>query len=194
MKVVVGISGASGAPYARRLVGLLQESRSVDTLAVVLSRTAEEVWRHECGGTPRDMPVPIYAGRDYSAPFASGSSGFDALVVIPASMSVVARVAHGISDDLLTRTADVMLKERRKLVLVPRESPYSSIHLTNMLALSQAGATILPASPSFYGHPQTMEQLLDTVLSRVLDHLGVANELSTRWGSGATGESYGGDA
>jgi 4-hydroxy-3-polyprenylbenzoate decarboxylase len=104
------------------------------------------------------------------------------MVVLPASMSSVARIAHGISDDLLTRTADVMLKERRRLVLVPREAPYSAIHLENMLALTRAGALILPASPSFYGRPTTLQDAIDSVLARVLDHLELPHPLGQRWG------------
>jgi 4-hydroxy-3-polyprenylbenzoate decarboxylase len=181
---VIGISGASGAPYAERLVRVLSGSDfgAPVELSLVLSRTAEIVWRHECGGSPRDLGLPVYDGRDYAAPFASGSSAADAMAVVPASMSSIARIAHGISDDLLTRAADVMLKERRPLVLVPREAPYSSIHLENMLAVTRAGAIVVPASPSFYGRPATLEDALDSVLARVLDHLGLPNALSRRWG------------
>lgn len=183
-RIVIGISGASGAPYARRLVEILTRSELGYelTLSLVLSRTAEQVWRHECGGSPSDLRLPTYADRDYSAPFASGSSAPDAMVVVPASMSSIARIAHGISDDLLTRAADVVLKERRTLVLVPREAPYSAIHLENMLSLTRAGAVIVPASPSFYGRPITLEDALDSVLARVLDQLGLPNALSKRWG------------
>jgi 4-hydroxy-3-polyprenylbenzoate decarboxylase len=183
-RIVVAISGASGAPYAERLVRVLRASDFADSLEItlVLSRTAEQVWRHECGGSPRDLGLPTYGARDYSAPCASGSSAPDAMVVIPASMSTAARIAHGISDDLLTRAADVMLKERKRLVLVPREAPYSAIHLENMLALTRAGAVIIPASPSFYGRPQTLQDAIDSVLSRVLDHLGLPNALQKRWG------------
>jgi 4-hydroxy-3-polyprenylbenzoate decarboxylase len=183
--LVIGISGASGAPYAKRLLQLLRTSKFERPLdvAVVLSRTAEEVWRHECGGSPRDAGYPTYGGRDYAAPFASGSSATDAMAVVPASMSCVARIAHGISDDLLTRAADVVLKERRRLVLVPRETPLSVIHLDNMLAVTRAGAVVLPASPSFYGHPRTIEDAIDTVLARVLDHIGLPNALQKRWGA-----------
>ena len=183
-RLVIGISGASGAPYARRLLRILSSSdfgAPVD-VSLVLSRTAETVWRHECGGSPRDLGLPVFGGRDYAAPFASGSSAADAMAVVPASMSCVARIAHGISDDLLTRAADVMLKERRPLVLVPREAPYSAIHLENMLAVTRAGAIVVPASPSFYGRPETIEDALDSVLARVLDHLGLPNALSRRWG------------
>jgi flavin prenyltransferase len=183
-RIVIGISGASGAPYAQRLLGLLARGGFGVRLelAVVLSRTAEIVWAHEVSGSPRDLGLPTYEGRDYAAPFASGSSAADAMAVVPASMSSIARIAHGISDDLLTRTADVMLKERRPLVLVPREAPYSAIHLENMLAVTRAGAVVIPASPSFYGRPATLEDALDSVLARVLDHLGLPNALSRRWG------------
>ena len=192
-RLVIGLSGASGAPYARRLLEVLRRSdfgQSVE-LALVLSRTAETVWEHECGVSPRALGLPVYDGRDYAAPFASGSAGFDAMAVVPASMSCIARIAHGISDDLLTRAADVMLKERRTLVLVPREAPFSSIHLENMLAATRAGAVVIPASPSFYGRPQTLEDAIDSVLSRVLDHLGLPNALTRRWGEDVTLEEDG---
>lgn len=182
MKLVVGISGASGAPYARRLLSHLRTVAGIE-VQVVLSRTAEQVWSHECGGHPRELDFPTFGGRDYGAACASGSGGFEAMIVIPASMSVIARVAHGISDDLLTRAADVMLKERRPLLLVPREAPLSSIHLENMLSVTRAGAMILPASPSFYGRPTSVEEMLDTVVARALSHVGIDSELSQRWGS-----------
>jgi 4-hydroxy-3-polyprenylbenzoate decarboxylase len=187
-RLVIAISGASGAPYARRLVHVLRKSEATRKLpiALVLSRTAEQVYMHECEEPTSALGLPTFDGRDYSAPFASGSSAADAMVVIPASMSCVARIAHGISDDLLTRTADVMLKERKKLVLVPREAPYSSIHLENMLAVTRAGALVLPASPSFYGRPATLEEAMDSVLARVLDHLGLPSALSRRWGTDVT--------
>ena len=183
-RIVLGLSGASGAPYARRLIEVLQRSDFGSTLelSLVLSRTAETVWQHECGLSPRALGLPCYDGRDYAAPFASGSSAPDAMAIVPASMSSIARIAHGISDDLLTRAADVMLKERRPLVVMPREAPYSAIHLENMLALTRAGALVVPASPSFYGRPQTLQDAIDSVLARVLDHLGLPNALSRRWG------------
>lgn len=187
MKLVFGISGASGAPYARRM---LQHLRALPPAAamhveLVLSRTAEQVWQLECGGSPRELGFPCYGGRDYEAPCASGSARYDAMLILPASMSCVARIAHGISDDLLTRAADVSLKERRKLIVVPREAPYSAVHLENMLALTRAGALVMPASPAFYARPKTLEQALDTVLARILDHLGIAHQLMKRWGDPA---------
>lgn len=187
MKLVLGISGASGAPYAQRLLTHLAElpPSAAPTVELVLSRTAEQVWELECGGSPRALGFPVYGARDYTAPFASGSARYDAMVVLPASMSCVARIAHGISDDLLTRAADVMLKERKKLILCPREAPLSAIHLENLLTVARAGALVIPAAPSFYSRPRSLEQLLDTVLARVLDHLDIPHNLSARWGESA---------
>jgi 4-hydroxy-3-polyprenylbenzoate decarboxylase len=140
--------------------------------------------RLECGGDMREeVGVRVWGGRDYSAPFASGSAGWHAMVVVPCSMSTVAKVAHGISDTLLTRAADVMLKERRPLILVPRETPLSLVHLENLTQVTRAGALVLPAMPSFYGKPQSLADLVDTVVGRTLDHLGVAHTLSHRWGT-----------
>ncbi len=186
-KIVVGITGASGAPYAKRLLSFL--SHRVRTagdieVGVCLSSTAPEVWALECGGDLREeIDLPIYGMRDYKAPFASGSAGWDAMAIVPCSMGTCARVAHGISDTLLTRAADVMIKERRPLVLVPRETPLSVIHLENLTALARVGATILPAMPSFYGKPEGIDGLLDTVVGRVLDHLGLEHDLLKRWGT-----------
>ena len=185
-KIVVGITGASGAPYAKRLLEALvrrrREANDVE-LACVLSATAPEVWALECGGHPEDLGVPIFGGRDYRAPFASGSAGWDAMVVVPCSMSTCGRVAHGISDTLLTRAADVMLKERRTLILVPRETPMSVIHLENLLLLARAGAVVMPAAPSFYAKPSSVDAVVDTVVHRVLDHLSLPASDARRWGS-----------
>jgi 4-hydroxy-3-polyprenylbenzoate decarboxylase len=185
-KIVVGITGASGAPYARRLLGLLEERASTKgdvEVGVCLSATAAEVWKVECGGDIREaIRFPTWGMRDYGAPFASGSAGWHAMAIVPCSMGTVGRIAHGISDTLLTRAADVMLKERRTLVVVPRESPLSVIHLENLTALARAGALVLPAMPAFYGRPETLEQAIDTVVARLFDHLGLENELVTRWG------------
>ena len=190
-RIVVGISGASGAPYAERLLTVLTSDplRERVQLAIVLSSTAQEVWAHECTRELASFGVPVYGGRDYRAPFASGSSAPDAMVVVPASMSSIARIAQGISDNLLTRAADVALKERKKLIVVPRETPYSEIHLKNMLELTRAGALIMPASPSFYGRPESVNDLLDTVVGRLCDHLGLAHALTRRWGENLTLES-----
>jgi 4-hydroxy-3-polyprenylbenzoate decarboxylase len=182
-KVVVGVTGASGAPYARRLLSLLREA-DVE-LGCVLSRTARQVWALECGGAPEDLGITVHPSDSYAAPFASGSAGWNAMVVVPCSMGTLSRIAHGTSESLLTRAADVMLKERRTLILVPRETPMSTIHLENMLTVARAGALVLPACPTFYGRPQTLADVVDTVVARVLDQLGIPHDLATRWGSGS---------
>jgi 4-hydroxy-3-polyprenylbenzoate decarboxylase len=185
-KIVVGITGASGAPYAKRCLAWLSElaARGEVELGVCASPTAAEVWALECGGDLREESgVPLWGSRDFKAPFASGSAGWHAMLVVPCSMGTVARIAHGISDSLLTRAADVMLKERRTLVVVPRETPLSVVHLENLLALARAGALVLPAMPSFYGRPESTEALLDTVVGRIMDHLGVSAPPLRRWGT-----------
>ena len=190
-KIVIGITGASGAPYARRLVrwlGARSRERGDVELGVCVSATASEVWALECGGALREeVGARVWGVRDFKAPFASGSAGWDAMAIVPCSMGTCARIAHGVSDTLLTRAADVMLKERRSLVVVPRETPLSVIHLENLTALARAGAVVIPAMPSFYGQPASIEQLLDTVVGRVLDHLGVDHDLVRRWGEERAG-------
>ena len=153
---------------------------------VVFSTAAKQVWATEIGTNPKEIPFPVWDARDFNAPFASGSAGFGAMVVIPCSMGGLARIAHGLSEDLIGRAADVMLKERRKLILVARDTPLSLIHLENMATVTRAGALVLPAAPSFYGRPQTIEDLLDTVVGRVLDHVGLPRRVGPRWGEEAT--------
>ncbi len=192
LKLVVAIGGASGAPYAQRLLAALAAAPlGAVSPAVVMSPTARQVWSHECPGawTGTREPVdirgfgfPVFDHRDFNAPFASGSAGWQAMVIIPCSMGALARIAHGMSQDLIGRAADVMLKERRKLVLVAREAPLSLIHLDNMRAVTLAGAVVLPAAPSFYGRPRGVDDLLDTVVGRVLDHLGLPITAGPRWG------------
>jgi flavin prenyltransferase len=184
MKLVVAVGGASGSIYAKRLLDTLAPSAAQGQieLGLVFTNAGNEVWNHEIGAVP-DYPFKRYGLRDFRAPFASGSAGWEAMVVIPCSTGGLARIAHGISDDLVGRAADVMLKERRKLVLVVRETPLSTVHLENMLAVTRAGAVVLPAAPSFYSKPATIEALLDTVVGRVLDQLGLPNHLQPRWGA-----------
>jgi 4-hydroxy-3-polyprenylbenzoate decarboxylase len=182
LKLVVAVGGASGAPYARRFLDALTQCEGVEP-HVVFSNAAKQVWAAECGELSHP-PFPVWKTHDFTAPFASGSAGFGAMVVIPCSMGGLARIAHGISEDLIGRAADVMLKERRKLVLVARETPLSEIHLSNMLAATRAGAVVLPAMPSFYGRPNTVDELLDTVVGRVLDQLGLPLRRGPRWGGG----------
>jgi len=183
MKLVVAIGGASGSIYAKRLLDAIVPMAPDVEVGLVVTQSGAEVWAHEIGEFPA-YPFKRYGLRDFRAPFASGSAGWDAMVVVPCSTGGLARIAHGISDDLVGRAADVMLKERRRLVLVVRETPLSQIHLENMLAVARAGAVILPASPSFYSRPATTDALLDTVVGRVLDQLGLDNRLAPRWGEG----------
>jgi 4-hydroxy-3-polyprenylbenzoate decarboxylase len=183
VKVVVAVGGASGSVYAKRLLDALVPLASTVEVGLVFTQSGNEVWAHEIGEVPA-YPFKKYGLRDFRAPFASGSAGWDAMVVIPCSTGGLARIAHGISDDLVGRAADVMMKERRKLVLVVRETPLSAIHLENMLTVTRAGAVVLPASPSFYSKPATLDSLLDTVVGRVLDQLGLPNTLMPRWGEG----------
>jgi 4-hydroxy-3-polyprenylbenzoate decarboxylase len=183
LKLVVAVGGASGAPYARRLLTVLStQPRDAVETHLVFSKAAHQVWAEEIGTPTADLPFKKWDARDFGAPFASGSAGFGAMVVIPCSMGGLARIAHGVSEDLIGRAADVMLKERRKLILVARDTPLSLIHLENMAAVTRAGALVLPAMPSFYGRPRTVEELLDTVVGRVLDHLGLPIKLGPRWG------------
>jgi 4-hydroxy-3-polyprenylbenzoate decarboxylase len=182
VKLVVAVGGASGSIYARRLLDALIPLADTVEVGLVLTQSGQEVWAHEIGEIPA-YPFKRYGLRDFRAPFASGSAGWDAMVVIPCSTGGLARIAHGISDDLVGRGADVMLKERRRLVLVVRETPLSTVHLENMLAVTRAGAIVLPASPSFYSKPATIEAVLDTVVGRVLDQLGLPNTLAPRWGT-----------
>ena len=180
MKILVAITGASGALYAQRLLDNLDPGQH--EIHVVLSRYAPAVIAEEL---PDGLRLPAGAVshnlKSMNAPFASGSSAPDAMVIIPCSMGTLGRIAHGYSEDVLLRAADVVLKERKKLILVPRETPLNLIHVKNFELLIQAGATILPANPSFYTRPQNVEQVVDTVVARVLDHLGVAHKLVARW-------------
>ncbi len=189
-KIVVAVGGASGSIYAQRLLASLAALRDQGQpleVAVCFSGAGEQVWRHEIGEAPV-LPFRRYDLRDFHAPFASGSAGWDAMVVVPCSSGGLARIAHGISDDLIGRAADVMLKERRPLVLVFRETPLSLVHLENMVAATRAGALVLPACPSFYSHPTSIDAIVDTVNARVLDHLGVRNALMPRWGESTASE------
>jgi 4-hydroxy-3-polyprenylbenzoate decarboxylase len=191
--IVVAITGASGAPYAVRLLQALVEreqpvSLIVSDHGVRLLKTETDVasvdaLREYVGSARWDAVVRVYDDRDRGAAPASGSALSAGMVICPCSMGTMSAIAVGASRSLVERAADVTLKERRRLVLVPRESPYSAIHLENMLSLTRAGAIILPASPGFYHRPRTIDDLVDFVVARVLDHLGVEQSLVPRWGS-----------
>jgi len=197
--VAVAFTGASGLPYGLRLLECLIAARA--RVFLLYSPAAQVVARQELELTLPTQPaaaaayfaeryraepgqLTVFGREDWMSPVASGSNPADAMAVCPCSMGTLGALAAGLADNLIERAADVMLKERRTLVLVPRETPLSAIHLENMLKLSRAGAVILPPSPGFYGHPRTIEDLVDFVVARVLDQLGVEHTLGPRWGAG----------
>jgi 4-hydroxy-3-polyprenylbenzoate decarboxylase len=200
-RITVAFTGASGLPFGLRLLEcLLRAGIHVD---LVYSAAAQLVARQECDLTLPSQPreatrmlgeryaaregqLTVYSRDDWMAPMASGSNPGDAMAICPCTMGTLGAVANGLADNLLVRAADVMLKERRPLVLVPRETPLSAIHLENMLKLARAGAVILPPAPGFYTHPQTVADLVDFVVARILDHLAVPNTLLARWGDKPT--------
>lgn len=183
-KIVVAVTGASGAIYARLLLDKLTllSGNGAAEIALVMSDNAKEVWKHELGNSSYEkLPFNVYDKGDFYAPFASGSSTFKTMIVCPCSMGTLARIASGISNDLTTRAADVMLKERRKLILVTRDTPLNLIHINNMRTVTEAGAIVCPASPSYYSRPKNIEELASTVIDRVLDLCGL--HINTyRWG------------
>ena len=187
-KIVIGITGASGSIYAKVLLEKLQQMKTqVAEVGIVMSDNAMEVWRTELGDDASALKgdgklIKLYGKSDFHAPFASGSSDFRTMIVCPCSMGTLARIASGVSNDLITRAADVMLKERRKLILVPRDTPLSLIHINNMKTVTEAGGIICPASPSFYSAPKSFEDLASTVIDRVLDLCGLDVKMY-RWGN-----------
>lgn len=183
-KTVIAITGASGSIYARQLLQKLAAiPEQCADLAVVLTENAKQVWETELGDTSyQKLPAKFYSTTDFTAPFASGSGKYENMIIIPCSMGVLGRIAGGISNDLITRAADVILKERRKLICVVRDTPYNLIHIRNMETVTLAGGIICPATPSFYSKPQTLEEVAATVVDRVLDLAGF--DIRTyRWGS-----------
>lgn len=180
LRIVVAITGASGILYAQRLLDNLEPHEH--EIHVVLSSYAHVVIAEELpAGLQLKKGVTTHSLKSMNAPFASGSNAPEAMVVIPCSMGTLGRIAHGYSEDVLLRAADVVLKEKKKLILVARETPLNLVHIRNFELLLLAGATILPANPSFYTRPQTVEQVVDTVVARVLDHLSVPHSLAPRW-------------
>ena len=181
-KIIVAITGASGSVYAKLLLDNLQSlSSQIEKVGVVMSDNAKEVWRFELGNSDYDSyPFDFYQKMDFNAPFASGSARFDTMIIVPCSMGTLGRIAHGISNDLISRAADVILKERRKLIAVVRDTPFSLIHINNMKTVTEAGGIICPANPSFYSIPKTIEEVAQTVVSRVIDLAGLEQE-SYRW-------------
>jgi 4-hydroxy-3-polyprenylbenzoate decarboxylase len=183
-KIVVAITGASGSIYAKLLLQQLQQlGAQITEVAVVMSDNAKDVWKFELDNEEYNaLPYKIYTKTDFMAPFASGSARFDTMVIVPCSMGTLGRIAAGISDDLICRAADVILKERRKLILVARDTPFNLIHIRNMQTVTEAGGIICPAIPSYYSKPRTIEELAMTVVNRVIDLIGLENA-SYRWSS-----------
>jgi 4-hydroxy-3-polyprenylbenzoate decarboxylase len=181
-KIIVAVTGASGSIYAKVLFDkLVKMKEQIETVGVVFSGNAKDVWAYELGNKDYEkLPFKIYEKNDFFAPFASGSAKFNTMIVCPCSMGTMGRIAAGISDDLISRAADVILKERRKLILVVRDTPYSLIHINNMKLVTEAGAIVCPASPSFYSKPSDFEALAATVIDRVIDLAGL-DQNTYRW-------------
>ena len=183
-KIVVAITGASGSIYAKVLLDkLLAISDQWDELAVILTENAKEVWKTELDDSSYlNYPVKYYTQQDFMAPFASGSGQYNTMIIVPCSMGTLGRIATGISNDLISRAADVVLKEKRKLICVVRDTPYNLIHIRNMETITLAGGIIAPATPSFYSKPKTLEEVAATVVDRVLDLAGLKIK-TYRWQS-----------
>lgn len=182
-KVVISVSGASGAIYAKVLFDkLLALKDQIESVGVMMSENAKYVWKTELGNSDFEkLPFDFYTKQNFEAPFASGSAKYETMIICPCSMGTLSRIAHGISNDLTTRSADVILKEKRKLILVTREAPLNLIHINNMKTITEAGGIICPASPSFYSNPKDIEELAGTVINRVISLAGFQDN-SYQWG------------
>lgn len=183
-KIIVAITGASGAIYAKVLLDKLEALQNqIDAVGIVMSKNAKDVWEFELDDDSyKDYPFDYYEKDNFMAPFASGSAQYNTMIIAPCSMGSMARIASGISDDLVCRAADVILKERRKLILVSRDTPLNLIHINNMKTITEAGGIILPATPSFYSKPKSFEELAATVIDRAIDVAGIQQN-SYRWQS-----------
>lgn len=182
-KIIIAITGASGSVYAKQILEKLSAQKEHwNELGIIMSSNAEQVWQTELEDSSyKNLPGKFYTTNDFTAPFASGSGQYDTMIIIPCSMGTLGRIATGISNDLVTRAADVILKERRKLICVVRETPYNLVHIRNMETVTLAGGIICPATPSFYSKPKTIDEVAATVVDRVLDLAGF--KISTfRWG------------
>lgn len=181
-KIILAVTGASGSIYAKNLLIRLGSLKNPPAeIAVIFSETAKEIWEYEIGEKYKEIPPAKEFNNDsFFTPFASGSSDYDTMIICPASMGMLGRIACGTSDNLIARAADVMLKERRKLILVPRETPYNLIHIRNMETLTLAGAIICPATPSFYSRPETIDDLVNTVVERIISLAGFESD-TYRW-------------
>ncbi len=182
-KIAIAITGASGSVYAKVLLDKIEAAKNqFAEISLIMSDNAKDVWFYELENSHyQNYPFKTFGKNDFFAPFASGSAKYDALVICPCSMGTLARIASGISNDLITRAADVILKERKKLILVTRDTPLNLIHINNMKAITEAGGIICPASPSFYSKPKNIEEVAATVIDRVMDLIDVRQEVY-RWG------------
>lgn len=182
-RLIVAVTGASGAIYAKTLIDLLNTHRNqLEEAGVIFSKTARQVWKYELRDESYlSLPFRVYDPDDFYAPFASGSSGFDHMIICPCSMGTLGRIANGISNNLISRAADVVLKEKGKLILLTREAPYNLIHLKNMQTVMEAGAVVFPASPSFYSRPGTIDDIALEIVKRVLKIAGFEVDLN-QWG------------
>lgn len=195
--LTLGLTGASGAAYGTRLLSALVRAGyqvhflMSDAAKIVVRTELEEIWPDEPEALAAHLTeqhqaqpeqIKVWASKDWFSPVASGSGAPKTMVICPCSSGTLAAIAHGLSDNLVERAADVILKERGRLILVPRETPFSTLHLQNMLSLSQMGVTIMPAAPGFYHKPSSIDELLDFMVARILDHLGIDNNASQRWG------------
>ena len=183
-KIIVAVTGASGSIYAKVLLDKLEALKNqIDAVGIVMSKNAKDVWEFELGNDSyKNYPFDYYEKDDFMAPFASGSAQYNTMIVAPCSMGSMARIATGISDDLVGRAADVILKERRKLILISRDTPLNLIHIDNMKTITEAGGIIMPATPSFYSKPNSFEELAATVIDRAVDMSGLKQD-SYRWQS-----------
>jgi 4-hydroxy-3-polyprenylbenzoate decarboxylase len=183
-KIIVAITGASGAIYAKVLLDKLEALQNqIDAVGIVMSKNAKDVWEFELDDDSyKNYPFDYYEKDNFMAPFASGSAQYNTMIIAPCSMGSMARIASGVSDDLVCRAADVILKERRKLILVSRDTPLNLIHINNMKTITEAGGIILPATPSFYSKPKSFEELAATVIDRAIDVAGIQQN-SYRWQS-----------
>ena len=181
-KIIVAVTGASGSIYAKVLLDkLVKLQDQIESVGIIMSDNAKDVWKFELNDTSfENLPFKVYDKNDFFAPFASGSAKYEYMVICPCSMGTMARIATGISNDLTTRAADVILKERRKLILVARDTPLSLIHIENMRTITLAGGIIMPAAPSFYSRPSSFEELAATVVDRIIDQIGLSQD-TYRW-------------
>lgn len=179
MKIVIAATGASGTIYLQRL--LEQIDSKANQVHLIMSGHAKQVAKEEVGAFKVAKTISQHAENDLNVPFVSGSARFDAMVIVPCSMATLGRIASGSSDSALLRAADVFLKERRKLIIVPRETPWNLIHARNVVTLLEAGAVVLPAIPSFYARPKSVMDVVDTVVNRILDQIGLPNPKAYRW-------------